>query len=67
MRSAALVGTYANIGHVLTHMVMILYATAVLHLPTQFDIPYGEMLGFASLGLVLYGVAELPAGWYGDR
>jgi len=58
---------YANAGHMLTHMVTILYATAVLHLPTVFDLPYGEMLGLASLGLVLYGVAALPAGWLGDR
>jgi MFS family permease len=51
----------------LTHMVTILYATAVLHLPKVFALPYGEMLGLASLGLVLYGVAALPAGWLGDR
>ncbi|MCH9675663.1 MAG: MFS transporter [Gammaproteobacteria bacterium] len=58
---------FSNLGHVLTHMVTILYATAVLHLPSVFGLPYGEMLGFASLGLVLYGVAALPAGWLGDR
>lgn len=58
---------YSNLGHVLTHMVTILYATAVLYLPEIFGLSYGEMLGFASLGLVLYGVAALPAGWLGDR
>lgn len=63
-RAAAL---YSNFAHILTHMVTILYATAVLHLPTEFGMSYGEMLGFASLGLVLYGVAALPAGWLGDR
>jgi len=63
-RSAAL---YSNFAHVLTHMVVILYATAVLFLPKEFGLSYGEMLGFASLGLILYGVAALPAGWLGDR
>lgn len=58
---------YSNAGHTLTHMATILYATAVLHLPGVFDLPYGEMLGLSSLGLVLYGVAALPAGWLGDR
>ena len=58
---------YSNAGHTLTHMATILYATAVLHLPSVFDLPYGEMLGLSSLGLVLYGVAALPAGWLGDR
>ena len=61
------VALYSNFGHVLTHMLTVLYATAVLHLPTEFGMSYGEMLGFASLGLILYGVAALPAGWLGDR
>ena len=58
---------FSNIAHVVTHMSVILYATAVLHLPGEFGLAYGEMLGFASLGLILYGVAALPAGWFGDR
>ena len=62
-----LVSLFSNAGHVLTHLSTILYATAVLHLPSVFGLPYGEMLGLASVGLVLYGVAALPAGWLGDR
>ena len=48
-------------------MFTLLYATAVLYLPKVFDLPYGELLGLSSLGLVLFGVAALPAGWLGDR
>lgn len=62
-----MVSVYSNYAHTLTHLVTILYATAVLHLPSVFNLPYGEMLGLSSLGLVLYGVAALPAGWLGDR
>lgn len=62
-----LVSVFSNIGHTFTHMFTILYATAVLYLPGVFGVPYGEMLSLASLGLVLYGVAALPAGWLGDR
>jgi MFS family permease len=58
---------FSNVGHVVTHMFTILYATAVLYLPQVFDLPYGELLGLSSLGLILYGVAALPAGWLGDR
>lgn len=58
---------FSNVGHSYTHMFTVLYATAVLYLPTVFDLPYGEMLGLSSLGLVLFGVAALPAGWLGDR
>ncbi len=58
---------FSNAGHTFTHLFTILYATAVLHLPQVFDRPYGELLGLSSLGLVLFGVAALPAGWLGDR
>ena len=58
---------FSNTGHACTHMFTVLYATAVLHLPQVFGLPYGELLSLSSLGLVLYGVGALPAGWLGDR
>ena len=58
---------FSNVGHGFSHMFTLLYATAVLYLPKVFDLPYGELLGLSSLGLVLFGVAALPAGWLGDR
>ena len=58
---------FSNVGHSFSHMFTVLYATAVLYLPKVFDMPYGELLGLSSLGLVLFGVAALPAGWLGDR
>ncbi|MEC8870826.1 MAG: MFS transporter [Pseudomonadota bacterium] len=58
---------FSNVGHVFTHMLTILYATAVLYLPGVFDLSYGEMLGLSSVGLILFGVGSLPAGWFGDR
>ena len=58
---------FSNVGHGFSHMFTVLYATAVLYLPKVFDLPYVELLGLSSLGLVLFGVAALPAGWLGDR
>ena len=58
---------FSNAGHTFTHMCTVLYATAVLHLPGVFGLPYGELLSLSSLGLILFGVAALPAGWLGDR
>ena len=58
---------FSNFGHTCTHMYTVLYATAVLYLPQVFNLPYGELLSLSSLGLILYGVAALPAGWLGDR
>ena len=66
-RQALTAITFSNIGHGFSHMFTLLYATAVLYLPKVFDLPYGELLGLSSLGLVLFGVAALPAGWLGDR
>ena len=58
---------FSNAGHTFTHLCTVLYATAVLHLPQVFGLPYGELLSLSSLGLILFGVAALPAGWLGDR
>ena len=58
---------FSNLGHTYTHMFTVLYATAVLYLPGVFDLPYGELLTLSSVGLILFGVAALPAGWLGDR
>ncbi len=66
-RQALTAIVFSNVGHSYTHMFTVLYATAVLYLPKVFDLAYGELLGLSSLGLVLFGVAALPAGWLGDR
>ena len=66
-RQALTAMIFSNVGHSFSHMFTVLYATAVLYLPKVFDMPYGELLGLSSLGLVLFGVAALPAGWLGDR
>lgn len=58
---------FSNLGHVFTHLFTLLYATAVLHLPGVFGLPFGEMLALSSLGLILYGACALPAGWLADR
>lgn len=66
-RQALTAIVFSNAGHSFSHMFTVLYATAVLYLPKVFDLPYGELLGLSSLGLVLFGLAALPAGWLGDR
>ena len=66
-KEARLTIAFSNLGHVYTHMFTILYASAVLHLPSVFGVGYGELLELASFGLVLFGVGALPAGWLGDR
>jgi FSR family fosmidomycin resistance protein-like MFS transporter len=58
---------FANIGHTLTHLLMLLYPTVVLTLETLFPLTYGELMWLSVPGMVLYGFAALPAGWLGDR
>jgi len=58
---------FGNIGHTLTHLMMLLYPTVVLTLETQFGLSYGELMWLSVPGMVLYGLAALPAGWLGDR
>jgi len=65
--SSGWVMAFANAGHLYTHIFMLLYATAVLFLPSVFDVTYGELLGLSSAGLILFGVGAMPAGWLGDR
>ena len=66
-RSARLAILFANAGHVLTHLLMLLYPTVVLALERRFALSYGELMLLALPGTVLYGAGALPAGFLGDR
>jgi len=66
-RAAKLPVLFANLGHLLTHMLMLLYPTVVLALEGRFGLTYGELITLSMPGFLLYGFAALPAGWLGDR
>jgi FSR family fosmidomycin resistance protein-like MFS transporter len=66
-RQARLAIVFANAGHVLTHLLMLLYPTVVLALERRFSLSYGELMLLALPGTVLYGAGALPAGILGDR
>ena len=58
---------FSSIGHVFSHLVILLYATLVLVLEREMGITFAEIQWLALPGFILYGVASLPAGWLGDR
>jgi MFS family permease len=58
---------FINLGHVLVHLFMLIFPTAVLALERDWDRPYGELLSLSLGGLIAYGAGSLPAGWLGDR
>ena len=67
VQSGHLAQYFSNVGHLLSHLLMLLYPTVVLTLERQFSLSYGELLSLAVPGAVLYGICALPAGWLGDR
>ena len=46
---------FANTGHSLTHLMMLLYPTVVLTLEARLHLSYGELMWLFVPGLVLYG------------
>jgi MFS family permease len=63
---AALV-PFLNLGHALTHLVMLIFPTAVLALGPAWGIPYDQLMPASLGGLIAYGAGSLPSGWLGDR
>jgi MFS transporter, FSR family, fosmidomycin resistance protein len=66
-RSNRLALVFANAGHVVTHLLMLLYPTVVLALQRRFAMSYGDLVLLSLPGTVLYGAGALPAGFLGDR
>ena len=66
-RSSFLALSFSSVGHYFTHLLMLLYPTVVVAIEGTWGLSYGELLALATPGFVLYGLAALPAGWFGDR
>ncbi|MBV8120504.1 MAG: MFS transporter [Alphaproteobacteria bacterium] len=58
---------FINIGHLIDHMVMLIFPTAVLGMQADFARPYSELIALALGGFIMFGAGSLPAGWLGDR
>lgn len=58
---------FLNLGHALTHLVMLIFPTAVLALGPQWGLGYDQLVPASLGGLIAYGAGSLPAGWLGDR
>ena len=59
---------FLNIGHFLDHFFLLIFATAAaLILITEWNMPYGDLIPYATPGLIAFGVFSLPAGWLADR
>ncbi|MCP4768043.1 MAG: MFS transporter [Gammaproteobacteria bacterium] len=59
---------YLNLGHFLDHLFMLVFATvAALHLGSEWELSYAELIPYATPGFIAFGVCALLAGWIADK
>lgn len=58
---------FLSLGHALTHLIMLIFPTAVLALGPEWGIAYDHLVPASLGGLIAYGAGSLPAGWLGDH
>ncbi|MFT4714182.1 MAG: MFS family permease [Candidatus Azotimanducaceae bacterium] len=58
---------FLNVGHFLDHLFILIFATASLHLMSDWEMSYAELIPYATPGFVAYGVCAIPAGWLADK
>ncbi len=66
-RSSRLTLWFSSAAHAFSHLFVLLYATVLLVLEDEFNLPFADLAWLAVPGFVLFGVCALPAGWLGDR
>lgn len=58
---------FLNLGHLLDHLVMLVFPTAVVALGREWGRPYSELLPLALGGFIAFGAFAIPAGWLADH
>ena len=58
---------FINLGHLLDHLVMLVFPTVVIALGREWNRPYSEMLPLALGGFIAFGAFAIPAGWLADH
>ncbi len=58
---------FLNLGHLLDHLAMLVFPTAVLALQDDWNRPYSELLPLALGGFIAFGAFAIPAGWLADH
>jgi len=67
MSSGRITNLFLNLGHALDHLMLLVFATAVIGIAAEFGLAYGDMLPLATGAFVMFGLGSLPAGWLGDH
>ena len=58
---------FINGAHFIDHYAMLVFAAAVIVMGPALNMPYGELLPYATPGFVMFGAGSLLTGWLGDR
>jgi len=58
---------FINLGHLLDHLVMLVFPTVVVALAREWQRPYSELLPLALGGFIAFGAFAIPAGWLADH
>ena len=58
---------FLNLGHLLDHLVMLVFPTAVVAIGLEWGRPYSELLPLALGSFIAFGVFAIPAGWLADH
>ena len=58
---------FINLGHLLDHLVMLVFPTVVIALAREWDRPYSELLPLTLGGFIAFGAFAIPAGWLADH
>ena len=59
---------FLNVGHLLDHLFMLIFATvAALALATDWQMTYADLIPYAMPGFVAFGICAIPAGWIADK
>jgi len=57
----------AGAGHFVAHFAELMYPTLAVSLAADTGIPLAQVLGWSTVGYLLFGVGALPAGYLADR
>jgi MFS family permease len=58
---------FLNLGHMLDHLAMLVFPTAVVAIGREWGRPYSELLPLALGSFIAFGVFAIPAGWLADH
>lgn len=67
MQASRAMVPFINLGHVLDHLLMLIFPTVLLAMTGEFGMSFSELLPLSVGGFIAFGAGSLPAGWLADR